>query len=372
MARQDLTDYIIEILEGPAAGVVIPLSGRKLPYRAGAGGTISYGRTQRSKLTWYPGNRVASQQVIGPVLKPTSINGIWKDRYLGTDQSIDLVETFEELLDSGVQVRVFWSTIERQGIVKDFTWTPGIPTGGLSDIGWVCMFEWNSAGVPPPRRVGESDITLRDGVIRAAGALSSLGQALEDFVTGSNLFVGIAQRSFQASKRAINALLEEMESPLKTLSSAAARLGNEPNLPARFVEDASTACETTQRTSGETAELISAIFAGNVIVSDSFEDILDEALLRYDLSEEAFNTAREAFIQRVRLEEIIRPPEFATVTPVIGSDLREIAIRFYGDADLWDRIAKQNGLEQSIIPDTVKELVIPLSLPDATDQKLGC
>jgi hypothetical protein len=341
--RQDLTDYIIEILEGPSAGVVVRLRGRELPYRAGAGGSISYGRTQRSKLTWYPGNRVASQQVIGPVLKPTQINGVWKDRYLGTDRSIDLVETFEELLDSGVQVRVFWSTIERQGIVKDFVWQPGIPTGGLSDIGWQCIFEWNAAGIPPPRRVGESDITLRDGITRAA-----------------------------ASKRAINSLLEEFQQPLETLSSAAGRLGNEPNLPARFVEDASTACDSAQGTSGETAEVTSGIFPGVTIVSDSFEDVLDEALLRYDLSEEAFKVAREMFIQRVRLEEIIRPPQFATVTPVIGADLREIAIRFYGDADLWDRIAKQNGLEQSIIPDTVEELVIPLSLPDATDQKLGC
>ena len=372
MARNDLTDYVIEVLEGPASGAVVPLTGRELPYRAGAGGSLGYGRTMRSKLTWYPGNRVASQQIIGPILKPTTIDGTWKDRYLGTDRAIDLVDLFEELLDSGVQLRVSWSTIVRQGIVKDVDWKPGVPTGGLGDIGWTIVFEWNSAGEPPRRRVGESDIALRSGLVRAANAVASIGETLNRAVKSFNFFVGLVRISTQSIRRTIDDIVEAFAQPLETLAFSAARLGDEPNLPARFVEDASAAAASAQDNAGLAADTISAIFPGAVTIDDGLESILGDALDRFAISEEALAAARELFVQRVRLEAIIRPAAFATVTAVVGSDLRDLAIRFYGNADVWDRIAKQNGLVQSIVPDGVDVLVIPLSLPDATDEKIGC
>ena len=88
--------------------------------------------------------------------------------------------------------------------------------------------------------------------------------------------------------------------------------------------------------------------------------------------DQSFSAMTEVFELRLRLEEIVRPEAFTTITPVPGSDLRIVAIEFYGDADLWPRIAKQNGLETSAIPDDVEVLVIPLSLPDATDERIGC
>jgi predicted Zn-dependent protease len=81
----------------------------------------------------------------------------------------------------------------------------------------------------------------------------------------------------------------------------------------------------------------------------------------------------EMYDRRVQLEEIIRPEEFQVVTAQPGTDLRKLAIQFYGTADNWDRIAKQNGLVSSVVPDGIEEIIIPLILSDSTDPKRsGC
>jgi len=372
MARSDPTAWVVEVLEGPAAGATVELNGRELPYRSAQGGTISFGKTQRTKQTWYQGNPVASQQIIGPILKPTAINGVWKERYIGTDRPIDLVELFEELLDTGVQVRISWSTIERVGIVKDFTWYPGDPIGGLGDIRWEMIFEWNQAVPAIPRRVGDGQPAVRDLLADAANKLVILGDGIEAFSSGVGTFVGQAKQSYESIDRAFSTFTEALESPLDIQSSTAARMGDEPNLPARLLEDASSAAGSAQETSGRIALFTGSIFPGNTVVSDNFEDILEESLSRYEIIDNCYDSMESQFDTRVRLEEIVRPDEFTTIPAFVGGDLREVAIQFYGDADLWDRIAKQNGLDTSLIPDDVEELVIPLSLPDATDRKIGC
>lgn len=373
MARSEQTAWVMEILEGPRAGQSFLLVGREMPYKAGAGGNISFGKTQRTNLTWYPGNRFASQQILGPIIKPTTINGVWKEHKLGTDRPIQLVEAFEELLESGAQVRMLWQTIERQGVVKDFDWKPGVPTGGLSDIAWQAVFEWSAPAVtPPPRTVGDQSFSLRDSVIRAVGSLGELGFALENFAAGANYFVGQTKTSFQATRSLVQGILDNLSQPIVTLSSSAAQIGDEPRLPARIVESATSAAADAIDLSGQAAEVASNTFPGDVAVADDLVTVLNEALNRYDVIDAAFDALEETFNQRVKLEELVRPDQFASIPVLVGGDLREVAIDFYGNADLWPRIAKANGLDGSLIPDGIEEIVVPLSLPDATDDSVGC
>lgn len=373
MARSDQTNFLFEVLEGPFAGVVVTLGGRSLPYRAGAGGSISFGRTQRTKLTWYPGNQAASQQIIGPTVAPTTINGVWKERYLGEDAPIDLVELFEDLLDSGVQLRVSWQTIERRGIIKQFTWAPGDPVGGLTDIRWEMVLEWNSAAaIAPGDFTGQSTISLRDGMIRAGESIGITTESLQDFIENVGTFVGLPVRTFQATKTALESIIGALAAPLTTVSTTAARMGDEAALPNRLLEDAATAVASAQITGGDAGELVGNVSPISTTQADDLETIINEHLERAQIIDQTFDMIDENFEQRLRLEELIRPEAFTTIVPIIGQDLRELAIQFYGDADLWRRIANYNGIENSVVPNDVEELVIPLSLPDALDQGIGC
>lgn len=372
MARSDQTSLLFEVLEGPAAGAVVELVGRAMPYRSGAGGGISYGKTQRTKLTWYPGNRRGSQQIVGPTIQPTTFDGVWKDRYLGEDRSIDLVELFEELLEQGCQLRCAWQTIERQGVIKSFTWYPGTPDGGVDSLRWEMTCEWNADLTQPQRgTVGTADLSIRDQVARAAGALSDLMDAVERFVDGTQTFVGLIRTSAEATRRQLKDLVDRMLPALDGEAEVAIASGDQAVLPARLVEGASAAAGDAQEASAEVAEVTAAFFPANSQEDDNLEAILDDAIAKYDLIDQSRISMEEQYDLRLRMEEIARPDQFTAIVPVAGADLREVAIQYYGDADLWTRIAKFNGLENSKIPADLEELVIPLNLPDATDDRLG-
>jgi hypothetical protein len=374
MPRSDPTSLRIEVIEGPSKGFVLQLEGRELPYSSGRGGTVGFGRTQRTRLTFYPGNRKASQQIIGPILKPTTFDGIWKERYIGEDRPIDLVELFEDLLNIGAQLRVSWSTIERQGVIKEFDWNPGNPVGGLGDIKWTAVFEWNfDPAKPAGTNVAPGFQSLRDFLVQAANALSELSGAVFRFVDGSKAFVGLLKAPFQSTSQDYEDEVAALILPTRTLVTTAARTGDEPELPARLVEDASTAVGSAQDTAANIAEITAESFPGSVLVQDSLTAVLTEHILRADITDEAFVAMVEMYDRRVQLEEIIRPEEFRVVTAQPGTDLRKLAIQFYGTADNWDRIAKQNGLVSSVIPDGIEEIIIPLILSDSTDPKRsGC
>lgn len=371
MPRGDVTDFVVEVLEGPLTGARLTLKDRSLPYRASAGGSISYGQSQRSKLTWYPGNPVASQQIVGPTLDPTTINGVWKDRYLGDDASIDLVEAFQEICASGVQVRVSWSTIVRRGIVKRVFFQPGVPTGGLGDIAWQVTFEWNQAGVPPRRKVGAGEGDLRDGLVSGASALGQLTTAIEDVIELGNTFLGLLKTGYQAIRGDLEDVVEEVEKPIESLLGAAARIGDEPNLPARFLLETSAAIGSAQVSSGLAAETTAGISAGALVDADDLASQLSAHLVRVEVLDRAFEALETLHVQRSRIEEIARPPSYARVPALVGADLRLFAIQYYGRADLWSRIAEANGIEGSKVPVDLNELVIPLALPDSLDRSIG-
>lgn len=364
----DATDFVFRVLEGPRTGQTIALSGRSMPYRAGAGGSVSFGREQRTKLTWYPGNPTATQQVIGPTIKPTTINGIWKDRYLGEGEAARLVELFEEISAQGVQVQVMWEFRLYRGVVKSFGWNPGDPVGGRGDIRWEMTLEWRLVGTSPTWKVGRSgDAGLRSSLFNTTDALAGLGQAILDLKEGIEFFVGQVKTGTKSIVVDLEEVAERLIQPTQTLATNTGTLGTVATVPARIAQDSSAAAADGIEWAGASAETIASIFPAEARVSDDADVFLLAALDRYSGIDVAYDAVYQAFLARIMLEDIVRPPAFTSVVPIVGSDLRELAIRFYGSADLWTRIARQNGLETSKVPDGIEEIIIPLALPDATD-----
>jgi hypothetical protein len=184
------------------------------------------------------------------------------------------------------------------------------------------------------------------------------------------LFVGGLNVAFGSTEREYESLLEDLEPPLTTLAQTAGGMAATADLPARRVEEASTAAGTAELKAKEVCDLSAGVFPTQTTLSDSVEVILDDYLAKHEIIEEGLSTEEIVFEQRVRLEDIVRPDVYVKVPALVGGDLREFAIKYYGDADKWDRIAKQNDLETSLIPDDLVELIIPLSLPSATDEKV--
>jgi hypothetical protein len=368
VARSDTTDFLVEVIEGPRAGEVIALAGRSLPYRAGQGGSISFGGTQRTKLVWYPGNPVATQLVFGQTLEPTTINGVWRERYLGEDEPIRLVELFEELRMAGVQLLVSWETIVRTGLIKSFKWVPGEPTGGLTDIGWECVFEWNGDGRPAPRKVGGAAAgSLRDLVTALASTLNDLRLGVGAISLNFGTLFSALSLIFAPTARDSDDINDALFGAFDSLVNSASRMATEERLPLRYAQDASSAAGRAAEGAADFGDLFGNLASGVAVATD---DPVEHVLFELDrrlLVERTFDVIEQSYAARLRLDEMIQPSPYRRVRPAHGTDLRALALTYYGDADQWARIARANGLTTSRIPDDVNEIVIPTNTPDALD-----
>lgn len=360
------TEFVVEVLEGRGKGTVAILTGREKPHR----GTLSYEVQQQTVLTWYPGNPEASQQILGPREGPTTISGVWSDRYLGAGRSAELAAFFRDLCREGAAVRVVWTTNVRTGVVRRAKTTPGVPTGGAGDLAWEVEFEWrSSADTRRAPSAEEAAGDFRDDVSASAEELESFYSTLDEALSrllGSDAdrfsdeayraASGAAVRSPFAGTRIELDLLKRSVVELEELGRA---IGEDGPPAVSQVERVLAAAANVAALAGSIGDVFADLFHADVSGDDSLPGVVSVALARAD----AFDAESEAIVRAVELgwraDELARPDAIAVVPAVSGSDLRRIAIAHYGDADLWTEIAAANGLEDSVVPDDVFEIVVP-------------
>lgn len=376
MARSDNTPFSIEVLEGSSSGLIIPLEGRSAPYGSGAGGAISFGTMQRSKLVWNQGNPVATQLIFGPTIDPTSINGIWKERFLGEDVPIDLVETFESLATRGLQLRITWQTIERIGILKHFVWRPGAPTGGLTDISWEMTFEWSRAGgtnrlfVPT---VGSTSKPYRDGLSDLANRFGRFRSLVNGFIFDIGSFAGNVRATANGTVAQLRGVLDSGQAIADFATDVATRIGGSADEGSSdILEQGSMSADSMIDNVGEMLNIVGGVNPLNAADKDDVQTVISLGVQSASLADSGYDVVNRAYETELEIDSDIAPAFDVEIPAVQGEDLRRVARTFYGSADDWVRIAKANGIENgSVIPADVTTLVIPLGLPSALDNRIG-
>ncbi len=154
------TALIISELTGPRN--TLELRGRALPYRP-----LAFEGGMRANFSWYPGNPVATVQMLGADEKSTTINGMWKDKYIRSTNDIGLpvltgrtgVATLNgrQVADVRSLVRV-WDGFRLRGQLLELRWDEKIRQGILlrfrdtwlrrEDVEWEAEFGWISRGEP--------------------------------------------------------------------------------------------------------------------------------------------------------------------------------------------------------------------------------
>lgn len=374
MSRSDPTDFVIEILEGPFAGQLITLTGREMPYRSAGGGSIEFSGELNVKTTWYPGNPIASQQRLGRKLNPTTINGQWKEHFIGVDRPITLVERFESLRDSGVQLLVSWSTVIRTGVLQKFVWKPGVPTGGLSDIGWEATFAWNGDGVPrPPPSAFTSPFDAVTSIARVVGSVQTLSGAIEALVDiGKSISVGGSSPMFDAEMPEINeATLAAVEAATRVeaaMKQAATLAEVDRTIAALAIADGEKAAQEAV----QVADLVAALSIGALTGSDDADVVVLAQYAKSDVMEASNDVASRCIGFRDQVELVVRAPVARRVPAVEGTDLRQYASKYYGNPDVWVALAEANGLWDSLVPAGVDEIIIPERLDGtASDRRFS-
>lgn len=346
--------FVIRVLDGPLATQIlmqgqspgfIVLEGRSLPYRP-----ISFEGKQRVKTTWYAGNTVATQQVMGPTEEPTIINGVWRDKYLGNNTARNLAALFDQVRRAGSLVRVSWGrsatqggpSFQREGIITRTKFTPDRP----QDVAWEVEFTWRGqTEVVAPVISAAPASNPRDGFADLRSKVEDLIDATKAFINGK--VIGIP---FQALQN-INNGVDQLENVIGILGSGA-------SAPATL---AAMTAATAERLIG-VASLASETAQG---VRDDYESLDDLMLVPYDDAIFGLRT-RTTKIENMRsstaakesaaqisgaLADQLFPEVIAEERPAIGSDLRDLAAKYYGDPDLWYIIASFNNLFSSKVPD---------------------
>jgi phage protein U len=403
VADSSATAFTIDILEGDLAGTQIALVGTMLPFKG-----VSFATKQRVKTTYYPGNPVASQQVFGATKENTTVSGVWYDGALGDGNARALVRQIEFLVERGTPVEVQWGSgvagteidvgVVRRGIIKSID-----PKYDLTEIiPWTIEFEWRGEDLqtkPPTFAAGVS------GQQSPAEEFSALSDLLTGTLATLSSWRHSAFRILGAGTGAIltvNNALDDAQSAfsnaISVFDTAAAVADDVAQLPSNVVDRVRGACDRVVSSAQNVRAAIDDVCGLQPLVgglkgqdwidaaefvsleaktvkqalfpTDDPLDQLDGMSQQYDLISALDTMAESAAIESAALSAKQTPIVIAEVRPPAGSDLRDLALQYYGNADLWVLIADFNDLDSSEVPTTPtgpSDLgAPPILIPDQT------
>lgn len=367
----------------------ITLKGRAMPYQG-----VEWGGEQRHKTTYYPGNPVASQQLLGPLEGPTTMEGTWKDRFmpgailvepaagsgggtsdggglggavagagksalskvakgaasaLGLNSGGDLllaeevVQMFHGIRRAGTSVRVQYLSEIRFGIISDFTARYLRP----QDIEWSITFDWRS---------WDDDIELRSASLPqdASNLLDKLNKVLDVIANAP-----FAVQQFQAQ---LATSINNLANTTQVLFDVMRTIDAVTDLPGTILGNA---LGTVRQLVAQATDLIRQIADVRWPVISSAQSLAGPTVdpltnstgrsaptkqgLEYERWRRAATlaladlrrTASDSVDQRVRQ----RIPKTTRVVEIReGASLYDLSTKFYGSPDFANYLATVNGL----------------------------
>ena len=381
--RDSMSQGRVEIV--PLEGELGPIAliGDALPFKG-----MEFPTEQRLSTKYYPGNPVATQQVGGPIKPPATWMGHWMDVTLGEGGARQLVLQFEYLCERGIPVEVRWGgrqltngedpAVVRRGLIKKFT--PKYQRA--QDVEWTCEWEWRGEVIQtkPPTFAAEGFASSWD--------FSALSDELEDAENETTSWIDAAWQLIGKGADVlltINDSLDDVQNSIvdaiNVVDGASSMLSQVAELPSSI----------NQRIQGVCSRVVLACANGRAAYDDfcglwpgkegaglgqDFRETgmifrqqageaklamypHDDPLERLDgqTSQDSLIQvwdllAEQAAVASAKLAAQQVPDVIAIERPSAGSDLRDLAVKFYGDPDLWLLIADYNDLDTSEVPAT--------------------
>jgi LysM repeat protein len=342
----------------PARRLRVVLRGRAMPFEL-----VEFGVAQRTKVTRYPGNPVATQQVLGPEELPTQMSGAWSNRYLtgaitvnGDDKRVttvrEAVELFGSLCRSGKRVRVQWGSEIRTGLLKSFTprwqreqdatweveweWSSrndettargasGLDAGVSTDLfAYLNRVEDIAALVPLAAELAASAVAqVVDTINRVRDVVSDVVQVLRIAET----VVSVPSTVFGAAKAAVTSLELETSELVRQLTTS--RAGTSSSAGAALTGDTTSPLYTS---------------SGAALNSSSSTQQLQFEVWRRSTARAAENLLYATQQQVAALTRRVQPQTVQTYTAKGDQDLYAISRQFYGAPDFANFLAVANRL----------------------------
>ncbi len=352
------TSLEIRQIEGEAP-ITVLLRQRAMPYQE-----PSFKAVLKTKKTNYPGNPVATQQVLNPDDANTTFEGIWKERFLkgavvvnGDEKAISsvdqLIAVFENLIRAGKLVRVQWLSFIRTGLIVGFDVKPQTAV----DMKWELEFEWQSRDdsllgsraaafeVPSPDDLLNLLNTIEDIVTMAPGLVASFNAVIVSAIRDvqdklgeivnllrvAEAIISLPAQIVGAIRAAVLALVRQVQDLTRQLSDR----WTESPMGKGLALAMSTSTVQPESVGTQTSALSSqAQYAGW------------SRSLTLSLSALAF-AAQRAY---QGVAERVTPQGLRVLTVAEGETLYSLAERLYGSPDFANFLAVANGLTSVSVP----------------------
>ncbi len=359
-------------------------TGRGLPYRP-----FTLSGDQRADINWYAGSPEGTIQMLGAKENETTINGMWKDRFLRqvVDMSPaelvaagfdvvggnaapfslaagqsgepgakingfpinnvrELADTVDDVRRKGQLVEVTWLHIKRQGIIRTFrqSWH------AAQDLEWEIRFEWINQGFQL------SDVPIQDRSVDLSDTVVEISNQLEelDGIMDGSASLDLQGDSGQAFTQAGQAL-DEVNQGINQIQQALTQL---QDTVINNTQALLSPISTVQRSIGifsfmkdvgdSTANGIDRRLDAAILnVQDTFGTKLDQRNTLSKQRRAARRISAVAAIRQAQLEKQARPELISSFVAREDQDLRDVALQHYGTADEWKSLMRFNNLDES-------------------------
>lgn len=335
------------------SGDKIQLRGRALPYQP-----FELEGTMRAETTWYPGNAVATIQMIGAEEKPTVVKGMWKDKFIKsqTDEgktvnpsgvalfngtqvadTFSLAAAVEKMRLAGQLVRVEWDSFVRDGIIKRFrqSWVR------REDLEWEMEFEWVSRGEKQSPVTLPANPSADSFVANLAQLFNTLNDAIDEVVFGVNAeftqkingFASTIETAITELQAGVQNAVLQVSSPLDAATRALTAVVSIKDA-AQGIKDLVE--QTPLRSLRQDQEVLGL---GDTLISDDYSRSIKDAARQIQLS---------AADQADTLSDDVNQTDLlASFVARAPTDLRDISQKFYGTPDEWRSLLQFNVLDSS-------------------------
>jgi hypothetical protein len=339
---------------------VLILKERALPYRP-----FTLSGSMRAETTWYPGNPIASMQVLGNEEAPTTITGRWADRFLrsiddegravqasaiallgtggaGATQPVanvvELAKTVDSIRREGQVVEVTWDQQIRHGIVEQF-----VQIWDRAEIlNWEITFKWISQG--------EREVPISFALEVDQKSLSAKFNTLYDQLHTSLAAPFSLVEDIQRALDEMDAIISDA---IGSITDTTANITDAVLTPATAVKRTLAAMETIKEGALRIENIVSSKAARALINTDEIDALSQGQTLTAEsyvrgvkISARLLKTTaaeqNDTLTRRDDEQEIL-----AVFTAHTNMDLRDVSTRFYGTQEEWRRLLKYNGLTSS-------------------------
>ena len=356
----------LNILELTGTQHNLELIGRALPYRP-----MTFEGTMQAEFCWYPGNPIATVQMIGARESATTINGMWKDRFIKTttDQGIplfnppgkakydgltvldvhDLVTVVDGFRMRGQLLALTWDEMTRHGIMKRFrhTWLR------REDVEWEMEFDWISRGEEEMPIAFASSIPGLDLINELLDAYNNLVDSIK------SIFAMVDD-----IQNLLNNALDAITTAVGQAQNLAKQFQNAVMYPLQMAQSLKAAYETIKDECGNIINTVTSVPGRALRKAKDIAGISESESVEAEMYSRTVRKAARKMrsLAAQRQQELAAKtsdqPAITTITARADQDLRAVSKQAYGTPNEWQRIAAYNHISGSKAP-TGKVLLIP-------------